>query len=144
MPETEKTLCRKILFKSLPSRSQYRQYVQAWQLGNKDGSRGIRARTISRHLVRFLTEKYGEKCSLCGWDKRHPKTGRVPLEIDHANGNSENNVEENLRLICPNCHSLTLNFRNLYKGNGRAWRSTHVGRVVETSAIAYSAGVAQR
>jgi Zn finger protein HypA/HybF involved in hydrogenase expression len=62
-------------------------------------------------------------CSLCGWNKVHSITKRIPLEIDHIDGNAENNSEENLRLICPNCHSLTPHFRNLNKGKGRKWRT---------------------
>lgn len=67
-------------------------------------------------------EKFGEKCSMCLWSKRHEVTGKVPLEIDHIDGNSENNSETNLRLLCPNCHALTPHFKNLNKGNGRSWR----------------------
>jgi len=67
-------------------------------------------------------EKYDERCSLCGWNKRHPLTNNVPLEVDHMDGNADNNHEDNLRLVCPNCHSLTSTFRNLNKGKGRTWR----------------------
>ena len=49
-------------------------------------------------------------------------TGHVPLEIDHIDGDAENNIETNLRVLCPNCHSLTPHFRNLNKGKGRKWR----------------------
>ena len=44
-------------------------------------------------------------CEECGWDKRSPD-GRLPLEIDHINGDSNDNRLENLRILCPNCHSL--------------------------------------
>ena len=91
-------------------------------MGIKNGEIGIRTKAISGHLRRYLLEKYKEKCSSCGWSKKHSVTGVAPLEIDHIDGNAENNSEENLRLLCPNCHSLTPHFRNLNKGNGRAWR----------------------
>jgi Zn finger protein HypA/HybF involved in hydrogenase expression len=100
---------------------EYVEYIQLWKQGKVDGVRGVNAKNISGHLIRYLREKY-DACSVCGWSKRNPITSRIPLEIDHIDGNSENNSEENLRLICPNCHSLTANFRNLNKGNGRSWR----------------------
>jgi Zn finger protein HypA/HybF involved in hydrogenase expression len=73
-----------------------------------------------------LIEKCNEKCSECGWNKRNETSGKIPLEVDHIDGNSENNLEENLRLLCPNCHALTPHFRNLNKGNGRAWRKEKI------------------
>lgn len=80
------------------------------------------SRNISNYLKRYLFEKSGERCSGCGWNKRNLTTGSVPLEIDHIDGNSENNLESNLRVLCPNCHALTVSFKNLNKGNGRKWR----------------------
>ncbi|MFH0852279.1 MAG: HNH endonuclease signature motif containing protein [bacterium] len=52
------------------------------------------------------------KCEECGWAEKSPD-GRVPLELDHINGISNDNRLENLRILCPNCHSL---------------KSTHRGR----------------
>ncbi len=101
---------------------QYKKYIIQWKKGKKDGTRGILTKNISKYIKRYFIEKNGESCVLCGWNKKNLSTGRVPLEIDHIDGDSENNLEENLKLICPNCHSLTTNFRNLNKGKGRLWR----------------------
>jgi len=75
--------------------------------------------TQSRWVKKYLIEKYGEKCMKCGWDERHCITNKVPIELEHKDGNSENNSLDNLELLCPNCHSLTLTYKALNAGNGR-------------------------
>ncbi len=45
------------------------------------------------------------RCEICGWAAISPD-GRIPLELDHINGNHRDNRIENLRILCPNCHSL--------------------------------------
>lgn len=100
----------------------YKTYISHWKLGNANGETGIRTKEISAHIRRYLRLKFKNRCSRCGWNKKNVISGRVPLEINHIDGNSSNNQEKNLELLCPNCHSLTPNFKNLNKGNGREWR----------------------
>lgn len=45
------------------------------------------------------------ECEECGWAEKS-SDGRLPLELDHINGDSRDNRLENLRILCPNCHSL--------------------------------------
>lgn len=44
-------------------------------------------------------------CEECGW-ARKTEDGYLPLELDHINGDRHDNRLENLRILCPNCHSL--------------------------------------
>lgn len=48
-----------------------------------------------------------------GWGEINPITNESPLHVHHIDGDATNNSEENLQLLCPNCHSLTENFGRL-------------------------------
>lgn len=73
-------------------------------------------------LRNYLIRRFGEHCSKCGWSERHPVTNRVPVEVEHIDGNWSNYRLTNLTLLCPNCHALTPTFRALNRGRGRAHR----------------------
>ena len=102
---------------------QYEQYISNWKAGKVSGLKGKYA--VSGHIVRYLREKYDNKCSRCGWDRVNPITNKVPVEVEHIDGNYLNNSEDNLDLICPNCHSLTPTYRALNMGNGRKDRQKY-------------------
>ena len=76
----------------------------------------------SQFIRRYLALKIGERCSRCGWCERRPVTGRVMVEVEHIDGNWQNNSPANLTFLCPNCHSLTATFRALNRGRGRPGR----------------------
>lgn len=113
------------------SNHRYSTYIETWKHGGHTGTRGIRAKNLSQHIIRYIMDKYDRRCARCDWNELNPITGKVTLEIDHIDGNSENNNENNLILLCPNCHSLTPNYKNLNKGNGRAWRREKYVKIVE-------------
>jgi len=95
---------------------QHKTYIMEWKEGVRDGTKS-RGAAMSYHVRRYLHEKYQSQCVQCGWGEINPTTGKTPLEIDHIDGDSENNREQNLRLLCPNCHSLTSTWKALNKGN---------------------------
>lgn len=71
---------------------------------------------------KFLILKCGEQCMECGWNVKNIYTNKVPIQLEHIDGNSENNKLDNLKLLCPNCHSLTKTWGGGNKGNGRKKR----------------------
>jgi 5-methylcytosine-specific restriction endonuclease McrA len=71
-------------------------------------------------IRKVLTEIRGYTCSCCGISDYNSKP--LTLQVDHTDGNAGNNSPDNLRLICPNCHSQTDTFSARNKGNGRAAR----------------------
>ena len=100
--------------------------IQSWIKGEWDGSTNAHGE-LSNAIKLFLIEEAGFKCTECGWDKINPTTGKCPLEVDHIDGNSTNNLRENLKVLCRNCHSLTPNFKALNQdGRGkRQWRKKY-------------------
>ena len=60
--------------------------------------------------IRLLNEGYLKpECDTCGntqWGDEE-----IPLQLDHKNGNDEDNSLDNLRLLCPNCHAQTPQYR---------------------------------
>lgn len=71
-------------------------------------------------LRRIISERVGYNCSCCGiseWNGRP-----IVLQVDHKDGNPGNDKPDNLRLICPNCHSQTDSFSGKNKGKGRKAR----------------------
>jgi hypothetical protein len=97
----------------------YKKYIDDWKNGLVDGLTS--EYQLSSHIKKYIKEKFDNKCCECGWNKINPATGHSPLEVHHIDGDYKNNAENNLALLCPNCHSLTENYKALNK-NGRKER----------------------
>lgn len=70
-------------------------------------------------VKKYLVEKYGRKCSICGITEWMGK--EVPLVVDHIDGNAENCSVDNFRLVCGNCDMQLPTYKSKNK-YGRAWR----------------------
>ena len=66
---------------------------------------------------RFIAETRGYKCEVCSVSDWQGKP--ITLHVDHVNGDPSNDRPDNLRLICPNCHSQTEFLGGGNKGRGR-------------------------
>jgi hypothetical protein len=81
--------------------------------GQKRGRENVRLRLIAEGLKQ-------EECERCGVSTWQGK--RLSLELHHVNGDGHDNRLENLEILCPNCHSQTINW------GGRALVSSTAGR----------------
>jgi len=96
---------------------------QGWNVGLKFIPKPARPlKDILKKNVKFQTYKLKkrlfregykkEKCEACGWAEVS-EDGRIPLEINHKNGDSTDNRLCNIEIVCPNCHSL----KPFYRGS---------------------------
>jgi len=86
--------------------SRYEAEINRWK-------QGLWNRKISRSVRTYMTESADYKCQKCGWGKVNPYSGRIVLEVHHIDGDKTNQAKDNLIVLCPNCHSLTKNYRTL-------------------------------
>lgn len=92
-------------------------YINKWKAGEVSGTTSYNE--IHEKVREYMLEKAGYKCERCGWGEVHPVTGKVPVQVHHKDGDCTNNREENLEVLCPNCHSLTDTYGAMNKGSGR-------------------------
>ena len=88
-----------------------KKHKQTWLAGN--------LKNVERVTIRkYLAEERGYKCEMCGISDWNGKS--LTLHVDHKDGNPADNRPENMRLLCPNCHSQSPFLGNGNKGRGRA------------------------
>lgn len=75
--------------------------------GPKIGTSKLRQKLIAQGV-------FERRCAMCQGETWLDQP--VPLELDHVNGDRDDNRLENLRLLCPNCHALTPTYRGRNQG----------------------------
>lgn len=85
----------------------------------------LRRYIINNNLVPY-------KCAICGCVEWQGKT--LSLELDHINGINNDNRLENLRFLCPNCHSQTTTYgsRNQQRNESKYEITEELRNLVET------------
>lgn len=107
--------------RSHPENSAHRRRAPEEVLIEQDSS--VARREPSDRLKRaMLALGATEQCALCGTEP-YWRGHRLPLEVDHIDGNWRNSRIENLRFLCPNCHSST----DTYRGRGARLYSARAG-----------------
>lgn len=86
-------------------------YIKKWLEGNESGYCQGKTAILSKYVRKYLHETRGTACEECGWNKRHPIDNKVLTEVDHIDGDAHNCSLNNLKILCPNCHSMTPTFR---------------------------------
>lgn len=104
-------------------------WMARWQTGEESGT--VDGKPDGRIRMALVALR-GQRCEQCGWDKQNPVSGRVPLEIDHIEGDRTKNRPEDLRLLCPNCHALTPTYQHLNNPRVGATRTNPDRRYRET------------
>ena len=97
---------------------EYKCFVSTWLI------EGSLPNTYTRQLppwVKRYVRNAACGCSECGINTWNNK--KIVLEIDHIDGDHRNNSVNNLRAICPNCHSQTDTYKSRNRGKGRDLRS---------------------
>lgn len=88
---------------------------------------------IRRYLMN--SPEFCHRCEQCGIETWEGEP--VPLDLDHIDGNNRNNVRDNLRFICLNCHGLTKTFkgRNIPRKKQKISERTLVAAIKESSNV---------
>lgn len=91
----------------------YEDRLKGWELSKKYTENKILSTPIEKlskgTRKKLLIKERGNRCETC--KNTHWLGNSIKLELEHKDGNKNNNIRDNLLLLCPNCHSFTLTWR---------------------------------
>lgn len=93
----------KDLYAKMPQESKNNM---AWNRGNITADFKYEGR--GNHKGVLLRER-GHKCQQCNLTEWQGQP--ITIELEHVDGDNRNNIRENLKLLCPNCHSQTITWK---------------------------------
>ena len=96
---------------------QLKEKVSQWLT---EGNWVFKNQMIGAWMRRYVHEQSNHTCSVCNLSEWNGVP--ITLEVDHIDGHHLNNNVDNLRSICPNCHSQTDTYKAKNTGNGRTNR----------------------
>lgn len=111
----EQLLNRKVIAKRVGEQNREKAKIK---LLNED----FNTLKFERLRIRVIYEQ-DSKCKHC--NRSHWMRKSIVFELNHIDGNNKNNIRENLEALCPNCHSLTDNWR------GRNKKSNFIQKVTD-------------
>ena len=101
--------------------------IEDWKNGNISGH-------DSRYKIRpslrdYILKSRDCKCERCGFSGINPYTGKSILQLHHKNGDAADTSEENIEVLCPNCHAMTENFGSRNKSSVRKYRKDEYRKI---------------
>lgn len=120
--EINKQVSEKLSGKYFQKEDVRKKRTEEWknQVKNKTNDEILKADfsslSFGRLRKRIILEQSG-KCNKCGLETWLESP--ITLELEHINGDHNDNVRSNLEALCPNCHSLTLTWRGRNKSNNK-------------------------
>lgn len=99
--------CKEVPLKKNSTKFCCKKHEKAYQYCQRflDWYHSINSKTENRQIRKYLETINGHICSRCGITEWNNKP--IVFDVDHIDGDSTNDCPNNVRLLCPNCHSLT-------------------------------------
>lgn len=85
---------------------------------------GFGPNVVNSTIRKFLINKNGNSCMICGLDASNWHGKQITLIVDHIDGKANNNDMSNLRIVCPNCDSQLETFKG--RNIGKSTRKYYI------------------